>query len=66
MTWNDTKNCLMTYYLPHSDDVSKLLSLLGDFVPEYHHTKFGGNLTTNKGEVGGGTFLSFTKIVLPA
>ena len=24
LTWNDTKNCLMTSYLPPSDDVSKL------------------------------------------
>ena len=36
-TWNDTENCLMTSYLPHSDDVSKILSILRDFVSEYQH-----------------------------
>ena len=25
LTWNDTKNCLMTSYLPHSDDISKII-----------------------------------------
>ena len=54
LTWNDTKNGLMTSYLPPSDDVSKLLWLLRDFVPEYHHAKFGCNWTTNKGETEGG------------
>ena len=27
---------------------AKLLSILRDFVPEYHHAKFCGNWTTNK------------------
>ena len=54
LTWNDTKNGLMTSYLPPSDDVSKILRLLRDFVPEYHHAKFGCNWTTNKGETEGG------------
>ena len=54
LTWNDTKNSLMTSYLPPSDDVSKLLSFLRDFVPEYHHAKFGCNWTTNIGETEGG------------
>ena len=40
----------MTSYLPHSDDVNKLLLILRHFVPEYHHAKFGGNWTTNKGK----------------
>ena len=46
----------MMSYLPPGDDVSK--SFL-DFVPEYHHAKFGCNWTTNKGETegGGGTFV---------
>ena len=44
----------MTSYLPPSDDVSKLLWLLRDFVAEYHHAKFGCNWTTNKGETEGG------------
>ena len=47
LTWNNTKNSLMTSYLPPSDDVSKIFM---DFVPEYHHAKFGCNWTTNKGE----------------
>ena len=25
LTWNNTENCLMTSYLPHSDDVSKII-----------------------------------------
>ena len=28
----------------------KLLSVLRNFVPEYHHATFAGNWTTNKGE----------------
>ena len=48
LTWNDTENCLMTSYLPHSDDVIKILLILGDFVPLYHHAKFGGNWITNR------------------
>ena len=48
LTWNDTKNSLMTSYLPPSDDVSKILWFLRDFVPEYHHAKFGCNWTTNR------------------
>ena len=55
LTWNNTKNGLMTSYLPPSDDVIKFLWLLRDFVPEYHHAKFGCNWTTNKGETEGGT-----------
>ena len=48
----------------------KLLSILRDFVPEYHHAKFGGNWTTNKGKTGGGGImclpsLYFTKILQP-
>ena len=29
---------------------AKLLSILRDFTPEYHHAKFGGNWITNKGK----------------
>ena len=29
---------------------AKLLSILRDFVPEYHHAMFGDNWTTNKGK----------------
>ena len=54
LTLNDTKNSLMTSYVPPNDDVSKILWLLRDFVPEYHHAKFGCNWTTNKGETEGG------------
>ena len=25
LTWKNTENCLMTSYLPHSDDVSKII-----------------------------------------
>ena len=32
---------------------AKYLWLLRDFVPEYHHAKFGCNWTTNKGETEG-------------
>ena len=45
LTWNDTKNSLMTSYLLPSDDV---VWLLRDSVPEYHHAKFGCKRTTNK------------------
>ena len=47
LTWNDTKNSLMTS--------AKFLWLLRGFVPEYHHAKFGCNWTTNKGETEGQT-----------
>ena len=50
LTWDDTKNGLMTSYLPPSDDISNILCHLRDFVPEYHHAKFGCNWATNKGE----------------
>ena len=33
---------------------AKFLWLLRDFIPEYHHAKFGCNWTTNKVETGGG------------
>ena len=52
-TWNNTENCLMTPYLPHSDDVSKSFMFLRDFVLEYHHAKLGGNRATNKVETEG-------------
>ena len=48
LTWKDTKNNLMTSYLPPTEDVIKILWLLRDFVPEYHHAKIGCNWTTNK------------------
>ena len=47
----------MTSYLPPSDDVSNLLWILRDFVPEYHPAKFGRNWTTNKGKIEGGDTL---------
>ena len=34
---------------------AKFLWLLRDFVPEYHHAKFGCNWITNKGETEDGT-----------
>ena len=49
LTWNDTKNCLMTSYLLHSDDVINIIISFVRFFPEYHHAKFGGNWTKNKG-----------------
>ena len=54
LTWNDTKNSFMTSYLPPGDEVTKFLWILSDFVPQYHHAKFGCNWTTNKGETEGG------------
>ena len=53
LTWNDTKDSLMTSYLPPSDDVCKIFVALRDFVPEYHHDKSGCNWITNKGETVG-------------
>ena len=44
----------MTSYLPHSDEIIKLLLVFIDSVPENHHAKFGGNWTTNKGQAEGG------------
>ena len=39
LTWNsNTKNSLMTSYLPPNDDVSKFLWLLREFFPEFHHS----------------------------
>ena len=32
---------------------AKLLTILRDFVPEYHHAKFGGNRITNKEKIEG-------------
>ena len=55
LTCNDTKNGLVTSYLPPGEDVAKFLWLLRDFAPEYHHAKFGCNWTANKGETEGGT-----------
>ena len=44
LTSNDTKNCFMTSYLPHSDDVIKIfLLILIDFLTVYHYAKFGGD-----------------------
>ena len=51
--WNNNKNCLMTSYLSHSDDVSKISPDLRDFVPEYLYANFSGNWTSNKGETEG-------------
>ena len=52
---NNTKNGLMTSYLPPGNDVRKIfIWLLRDFFPEYHHAKFGSNWATNKGETEGG------------
>ena len=31
--WNDTENCLMTLYLPHSDDISKTVMAFERFYP---------------------------------
>ena len=58
LTWNDTKNSLMTSYLPPSDDINKMFMvfLLRDFFPEYHHAKFGCIWTTNKGETEGAQY----------
>ena len=49
-TWKETKNCLMTSYLPHSDDVSKFFMGFERFCPRLPSCQFGGNWTTNKGE----------------
>ena len=46
----------MTSYTRDNDDVIKLLMLLRDFVPGYHHAKFGDDWTTNKGETGQSIF----------
>ena len=43
----------MTSFLPHIDEISKIFMAFERFVPEYHHVKFGGDWTTNKGEAGG-------------
>ena len=51
-TLNDIKNCSMTSYTSDSDPI-KIFMLLRDFVSEYHAAKFGGNWTTNKGEIPG-------------
>ena len=53
-TLNDTKNSLMTSYLPPGDDVSKICMAFERFSPRYHHDKFGCNWTTNKQETEGG------------
>ena len=31
LTWNNTENCLMTSYLPHSEDISKNIIDFGSF-----------------------------------
>ena len=58
--WRHTYLLVMTW--------AKFLWFLRDFVPEYHHAKFGCNWTTNKGETegrggGGGTMLSYTEAI---
>ena len=45
---------------------SKLLSILKDFVPEYHHAKFGGNWITNKGKTAYMVPLPAYMVPLPA
>ena len=55
LIWNNTKNSLMTSYLPSADDVRKNFMAFERFVPEYYHAKFGCNWTTNGGETEGGT-----------
>ena len=35
----------MTSYTPNSDEVKKILMLLRDFVPKYHHDKIGSDWT---------------------
>ena len=40
----------MTSYTRDSDGVIKMLMILRDFVPKYHHAKFGLDWTTNKGK----------------
>ena len=59
LTCNDTRNGLITSYLPPDDDVSKIFMAFERFCPEYHHAKFGCNWTTNKGETGRGGLLLF-------
>ena len=53
-TSNHTKNSLITSNTRDSDDVIKSFKFWIDFVPEYHHAKFGDSWTTNKGETLGG------------
>ena len=51
LTWNDTKNCLMTSYLPRSDDINKIIINFERFhsrVP--YRAKFDENWTTSKGK----------------
>ena len=43
----------MTSNTRDSGDIIKILMLFKDFVSEYHHAKFGGNWTSNKGETWG-------------
>ena len=50
LTWNNTKNELMTSYLPLGDDVSKIFMAFERFCPRVPSCLFGGNWTTNKGE----------------
>ena len=50
LTSHDRENDLMTSYRVIVMTSSKFLMLSRDFVPEYHHAKFGGDWTTNKGE----------------
>ena len=49
--WTKDKGTRHTYLLVMTS--TKFLWLLRDFVPEYHHAKFGCNWTTNKGETEG-------------
>ena len=51
---NSSSKFDLEQYQYRSDDVSNILWVLRDFVPECCHAKFGGNWTTNKGEAEGG------------
>ena len=55
LTWNDTKNSLMTSYLPPGDDVSKFFKAFEGFCPRVPSCQFGCNWTTNKRETEGPT-----------
>ena len=53
LTWNYTKNGLMTSYLPPGDDASKIFMAFERFCPRVPSCQVWYNWTTNKGETEG-------------
>ena len=62
LTRNDTENCLMKSYLPHSDGVIKIIIDFERFCSRVSSCQVWCNWTTNKGKTEGGTMVPAYKV----